>query len=153
MRKLQSCNCSFSTEREESFKWIVCHCSCVCAVWNNRRFPRQLIMLSKYNLCFLLFFHFVSHRRWTLTTRLLLKHLKIFYRSLSFTSLPVIHYFSWCENTCECVCECVCRVFVSLLYESCKMANIHLLYKVSFFSPTITFGFLSFLHVSFHQWC
>lgn len=91
--------------------------------------------------------HFAFHKGWTLTTKLLLKHLKILYHSLSFTSLSVIHYFSWCENTlcvCVCVCMCVCGVFVSLLYESCKMANIHLHYKVSFFSPTITFGFLSF---------
>lgn len=65
---------------------------------------------------------------------------------LSFTSLPVIHYLSWCENTL-CVCTCVCGVFVSLLYESCKMA-IHLLYKVGIFSPTITFGFLSFFMFS-----
>lgn len=91
------------------------------------------------------FSFYVSHIGWTLTTKQLLKHLKIlFYHSLSFTSPPVIHCFSWCENT---VCVCVCGIFVSLLYESCKMANIHLLYKVSFF---LTHHHIWFLLLSSH---
>lgn len=47
------------------------------------------------------------------------------------------------------VCVCL-RCFCNLYFcKSCKTANIHLLYKVSCFSPTITFGFHSFLHPVF----
>lgn len=84
----------------------------------------------------------------------LLKHLKMYF-VFSFT-----HHVTPCHPLCQlvsehCVCArvCVCGVFVSLLYESCKMANIHLLYKVSFFSPTITFGFLAFFLHALLRWC
>lgn len=56
----------------------------------------------------------------------LLKHLMIYF-VFSFThhtSHPVIHRLSWSEITLS-VSVGVCVCFVSLLYESCKMANIH----------------------------
>lgn len=50
---------------------------------------------------------------------------------------------------CACVCVYASGVFVTFFCKSCKTANIHLLYKVSCFSPAITFGFHSFLHPVF----
>lgn len=117
----------------------------------------QLVMLSEYILCFCFSFY-VFHIGWTLTTKQLLKHLKIYF-VLSFIVLHVTPLSSTISagvttlRVCVCACVCVCGVFVSLLYESCKMANIHMLYKVSFFSPTITFGFFSFFPHILHQWC
>lgn len=67
----------------------------------------------------------------------------------------VSHSFSWCkilQTLCVCqpACVCVYGVFVTFIFcKRCKTANIHLLYKVSCFSPTITFGFYSFLHPVF----
>lgn len=90
---------------------------------------------------FLFVFSFCATQRMDTDNKTMLKHLKIFYHSLSFTAPSIIHHFSWRDYTVCASVSCFCKPF---LYESCKMANIHLLYKVSFSSSTIAFGFLSF---------
>lgn len=134
----------------------MCHCSCVYILFGIIG-SFHLGLSCSVNMIYFIFFssHFVFYRQWTLTTTQMLKHLKIYF-VLSFIVLHVTPLSPTISDGVRtlCVCVFVCGVFVSLLYESCKMANIHLLYKVSFFSPTITFGFLFFfLHVFPHQWC
>lgn len=86
----------------------------------------------------------VFHDGWTLTTEQSLKHLKVYF-VLSFF---VVHVTPLSTVSAGVRSFCVSGVFVCFLYESCKVANIYLLYKVSVFSLTIPFGFLSFfLHV------
>lgn len=87
---------------------------------------------------------------WTLTTKQLLKHLKI---SLFSHSHIIRHSLSstvWAgvRSLCECVC------FVSLLYESCQMANIHFCFIKSAFShpPSHLVSSSFFLHI-LHPWC
>lgn len=54
-------------------------CQYIYTIRNYWQFPPYLVMLSENDLCFVFFSFYVFHIGWTLMTKQLLKHLKIFF--------------------------------------------------------------------------